>query len=753
MSLLFDGRPSPYAFLNPSTMARDLVTTLGFQTVASTAALSGRTLTPNFNNGCAFVVNLDSDLQVAAPTTGAADAGTPVTFIFKQDASGGHQPTWASAWGSVPAIDTTPNAYSFVRLVLNGDGTFGKPSDNVNRSSSLTLTDNASASSSSVSTAVVSSYGGRVRFNESGFSPYYPVTRFDVTKYGAVAGGVTDCLAGFNAAWAAANANGGGEIFIPKGVYRLTGQWRLGINFVNEADVIPGVSDYSAASSYNSGNAATALTYPLVSIRGEPGAVLWTDYAPSVDTAAVYYGIRSGSNLANDWHAVIEGFTIIGQAGMTAGVLNIIAGDDAVPGNQMGVFVAGASVSVRHVAVRECKRAGVLSGCYWAQHWDLSAWRCIDGWFFNGANASSAHNVRGHYAKGNGIMLSGQGVKVYGARTQQCAVDVWVVAGDTISVADAYLEDLLETGHTDYAVKWGVRAWQSGTAVYAASTTKGADYCWNDSGKTYVCIQSGTTAGSGGPTGTGSSITDNTAKWAYVGPTQGSGTNQVTYGTIYDSHSSKQYGRHMMLAGSVVVAVSTRFYDEGGGISKTWLDDTHSSVFRVNSSLPIDTSSPGGTGLLNNGAADVGYATLSTGGGLNVGNSGYAGLADGSGGFKLGSEYQWYDSTTGCLKYKHGSAPSAATDGQGINSLTNQVSLNFGSVSSGAVAQQDVTWSHLALGDTVVVSTKSAAVEDGVIFWAQVTSSTNVRVYAVNLTGGVWNVGARTYQVALWKQA
>lgn len=44
------------------------------------------------------------------------------------------------------------------------------------------------------------------------------------------------------------------------------------------------------------------------------------------------------------------------------------------------------------------------------------------------------------------------------------------------------------------------------------------EYVKNDTApvKVYVCTQAGTSAGSGGPTGTGSSITDGTVKWAYV---------------------------------------------------------------------------------------------------------------------------------------------------------------------------------------------------------------------------------------------
>lgn len=42
------------------------------------------------------------------------------------------------------------------------------------------------------------------------------------------------------------------------------------------------------------------------------------------------------------------------------------------------------------------------------------------------------------------------------------------------------------------------------------------DYVTNDSGKLYVCSSAGTSAGSGGPTGTSTGITDGGAEWDYV---------------------------------------------------------------------------------------------------------------------------------------------------------------------------------------------------------------------------------------------
>lgn len=43
-----------------------------------------------------------------------------------------------------------------------------------------------------------------------------------------------------------------------------------------------------------------------------------------------------------------------------------------------------------------------------------------------------------------------------------------------------------------------------------------ADFVTNDSGKTYACMQAGTSASSGGPTGTGVGITDGTCIWNYI---------------------------------------------------------------------------------------------------------------------------------------------------------------------------------------------------------------------------------------------
>jgi hypothetical protein len=68
------------------------------------------------------------------------------------------------------------------------------------------------------------------------------------------------------------------------------------------------------------------------------------------------------------------------------------------------------------------------------------------------------------------------------------------------------------TAHMDCTVGWAAQqgAWQASTAYTLGQTV-------SNNGNVYACTTAGTSAGSGGPTGTGSSISDNTVVWAYQG--------------------------------------------------------------------------------------------------------------------------------------------------------------------------------------------------------------------------------------------
>jgi hypothetical protein len=55
---------------------------------------------------------------------------------------------------------------------------------------------------------------------------------------------------------------------------------------------------------------------------------------------------------------------------------------------------------------------------------------------------------------------------------------------------------------------------------WSATTTVAAGYHMHNGGNVYLCTTGGTTAGSGGPTGTGTGIADGSAVWSYVGPVE-----------------------------------------------------------------------------------------------------------------------------------------------------------------------------------------------------------------------------------------
>lgn len=82
-------------------------------------------------------------------------------------------------------------------------------------------------------------------------------------------------------------------------------------------------------------------------------------------------------------------------------------------------------------------------------------------------------------------------------------------------------------------------AWGASTAYVAGSKSNPSSFVTNG-GKTYVCVQSGTSAGSGGPTGTGTNIVDGACQWNYVASntppsllvTFGIQTGDAGYGTF-----------------------------------------------------------------------------------------------------------------------------------------------------------------------------------------------------------------------------
>ncbi|WP_316168958.1 MULTISPECIES: hypothetical protein [unclassified Bradyrhizobium] len=95
----------------------------------------------------------------------------------------------------------------------------------------------------------------------------------------------------------------------------------------------------------------------------------------------------------------------------------------------------------------------------------------------------------------NNTPITGSGLPAAGAGTQAGYFRITDSSGSTC--------------HEQGTVSVNAAAWAAGTAVVVNQYAR-------NSGNIYQCTTAGTTAGTGGPSGTGTGISDGTAVWSYV---------------------------------------------------------------------------------------------------------------------------------------------------------------------------------------------------------------------------------------------
>ena len=89
-----------------------------------------------------------------------------------------------------------------------------------------------------------------------------------------------------------------------------------------------------------------------------------------------------------------------------------------------------------------------------------------------------------------------------------CIVGNTTVADNAIHIWNATPNN--SGAYVKSTITYDAPDWAAATAYVVGNKVK------NDSGKIYTCSTAGTSAGSGGPTGTGSAIADNTVRWDYT---------------------------------------------------------------------------------------------------------------------------------------------------------------------------------------------------------------------------------------------
>lgn len=123
-----------------------------------------------------------------------------------------------------------------------------------------------------------------------------------------------------------------------------------------------------------------------------------------------------------------------------------------------------------------------------------------------------------------------------------------------------------ETGYhvyTESTDSWARIHPTATNAWVAAHAYVYGDVVLNDTGKTYVCVQDGVSAASGGPTGTGSAIADGTAYWTYqAGTIGGVDPANLAFVTVYGGRVwfvEKDSANAWYLAVGAIYGTATKF--------------------------------------------------------------------------------------------------------------------------------------------------------------------------------------------------
>jgi hypothetical protein len=266
----------------------------------------------------------------------------------------------------------------------------------------------------------------------------------NVKDFGAKGDGSTDDTAAVQAAVNAALANGGTVIF-PRGKYRVTDRIVVGYVWVSETDGVNlSLANLEAAGSYNSTNHTAAQNAPFVSLVGQPGAVIWGDFATAgTQKAIIYYGIIGNNGKLTLDQARIEHLTILGQEAFSGGVYSPPAWTSALPANQhqIGIFYPEArSITISNVNVGETDYGFVTWDNYWSNAKDCRAYHNRYGFVGMNHNAARGDNLAAFGTRTTGFTFTGQQFTLTQLATQGAYQSLYMPSAEQPVVDGAYFE-------------------------------------------------------------------------------------------------------------------------------------------------------------------------------------------------------------------------------------------------------------------------------------------------------------------------
>lgn len=284
---------------------------------------------------------------------------------------------------------------------------------------------------------------------------------FNVRRFGALADGVNDDTTAVQAAVDTAKAFGGGVVFFPRGLYRLTDRITVGVRCVDEDDIHYAVGyDYSQGSSFSPSNLTAAEAAPFIDLVGEGASAvdIWLNWTGSTGKSAFFYGVANSSAKVNAYNGRIADMTVNGNDAFTGSppTLASIAGTAALSGgnHQVGIAAVLSPVKIERVLFRELAKGLLLSDCYWSSIENCQAEHCGDGFTLLDANAGHGRNLTASSCRGTGYIATGQQFQYSGFHAENCAVSIYVPTCDNGRVSDSYVESTYSSD-TDWTVKIG----------------------------------------------------------------------------------------------------------------------------------------------------------------------------------------------------------------------------------------------------------------------------------------------------------
>jgi hypothetical protein len=276
---------------------------------------------------------------------------------------------------------------------------------------------------------------------------------YNVKAYGAKGDGITDDTIAIQNAINAA-LNNGGDVFFPKGYYRVTQPIKVGQSIFDLSQVVSYGTDYPQN---NTVVTANQPLYPIGLIFSSTVGI-FADFAPSSLTAVIEYNLlQNNTGEQNSQGRIIGGLSIYGQGFFSNGKPSM-TGDVPASNNLIGLF---ACAGVREIANVKCVGLGygiVNANAYWQKIIDCYGKNNGTNFYFRQFNAGIATNLV-MWNSTNGIVCDGQAMDISHFHTEQVQNDIIINFADTCSFGPAYLEDVSTLDGTgSYSVSLGTTA-------------------------------------------------------------------------------------------------------------------------------------------------------------------------------------------------------------------------------------------------------------------------------------------------------